>query len=48
MTAGGTSSLDEYNGGPWKKGNIKFPDMGALAKKLEEKGVRLASGFDSY
>ena len=32
--------LDEYNGGPWKKGNIKFPDMGALAKKLEEKGVR--------
>ena len=32
--------LDEYNGGPWKKGNEKFPDMGALAKKLEEKGVR--------
>ena len=32
--------LNEYNGGPWKKGNKKFPDMGALAKKLEEKGVR--------
>ena len=31
--------LDEYNGGPWKKGNEKFPDMGALAKKLEEKVV---------
>ena len=32
--------LGDYNGGPWKKGNEKFPDMGALAKKLEEKGVR--------
>ena len=32
--------LNEYNGGPWKKGNKKFPDMSALAKKLEEKGVR--------
>lgn len=29
--------LDEYNGGPWKKGNIKFPDMGALAKKTGRK-----------
>ena len=35
--------LDEYNGGPWKKGNEKFPDMGALAKKLEEKGVIIAN-----
>lgn len=32
--------LDDYNGGPWKKGNEKFPDMKALAGKLEEKGVR--------
>lgn len=32
--------LDEYNGGPWRKGNSKFPDMKALAEKLCNKGVR--------
>ena len=32
--------LDEYNGGPWTKGNSKFPDMKGLADKLAEKGVR--------
>ncbi|MBS6194095.1 MAG: alpha-galactosidase [Clostridiales bacterium] len=32
--------LNEYNGGPWRKGNEKFPDMKQLAKKLEQKGVR--------
>lgn len=32
--------LNDYNGGPWRKGNSKFPDMKALAEKLEEKGVR--------
>jgi len=32
--------LNEYNGGPWRKGNQKFPDMERLAKKLSEKGVR--------
>lgn len=32
--------LNEYNGGPWRKGNQKFPDMGGLADKLKEKGVR--------
>ena len=30
----------EYIGGPWKKGNAKFPDMKALADKLKAKGVR--------
>lgn len=29
----------EYIGGPWKKGNAKFPDMKALADKLKAKGV---------
>lgn len=32
--------LNEYNGGPWIKGNEKFPDMKALAEKLVQKGVR--------
>lgn len=32
--------LNEYNGGPWTKGNEKFPDMKALAKKLVQKDVR--------
>lgn len=32
--------LNEYNGGPWTKGNAKFPDMKALAQKLTAKGVR--------
>lgn len=30
----------EYIGGPWKKGNEKFPDMKRLAEKMKEKGVR--------
>ena len=32
--------LEEYNGGPWRKGNDKFPDLGALARELKEKKVR--------
>ena len=32
--------LNEYKGGPWTKGNEKFPDMKALAEKLVQKGVR--------
>ena len=32
--------LDEYNGGPWRCGNSKFPDMKGLADRLVEKGVR--------
>lgn len=32
--------LNEYNGGPWTKGNEKFPDMKDLADKLVQKGVR--------
>ena len=32
--------LNEYNGGPWRKGNRKFPDMEGLASKIEEKGAR--------
>lgn len=32
--------LDEYNGGPWRAGNDKFPDMKALAENLQAKGVR--------
>lgn len=32
--------LNEYNGGPWTKGNEKFPDMKALAAKLVAKGTR--------
>ncbi|WP_353948990.1 hypothetical protein ABNN70_05385 [Sporolactobacillus sp. Y61] len=32
--------LNEYNGGPWTRGNDKFPDMAGLAEKLREKGVR--------
>ena len=35
--------LNEYNGGPWTKGNEKFPDMKALAEKLVQKGVRPGS-----
>lgn len=31
--------LNEYNGGPWRSGNHKFPDMKALAQKLTQKGV---------
>lgn len=32
--------LNVYNGGPWRCGNSKFPDMKGLATKLVEKGVR--------
>lgn len=32
--------LNEYNGGPWTKGNEKFPDMKGLAEKMTAKGVR--------
>ena len=32
--------LNEYNGGPWTKGNEKFPAMKAMADTLVEKGVR--------
>lgn len=31
--------LNEYNGGPWRRGNSKFPDMKGLAEKLKQKGV---------
>ncbi len=31
--------LNEYNRGPWRSGNSKFPDMKTLAKKLTQKGV---------
>lgn len=27
----------DYNGGPWRKGNEKFPDLKRLAQKLDEK-----------
>lgn len=32
--------LDEYNGGPWRKGNAKFPDMSRIAQKMKNMGVR--------
>lgn len=32
--------LGDYNGGPWRCGNRKFPDMKGLADKLTAKGVR--------
>jgi alpha-galactosidase len=32
--------LNEYNGGPWKHGNAKFPDMAALAATLAGRGVQ--------
>ena len=31
--------LNEYNGGPWTKGNEKFPDMKALAEKFVRPGI---------
>lgn len=31
---------NRYNGGPWTKGNSKFPDMKKLAETMKEKGVR--------
>lgn len=31
--------LGEYNGGPWKHGNEKFPDMKKLAEKIKKKGI---------
>ena len=36
--------LNEYNGGPWTKGNEKFPDMKALAEKLVAKVFALVFG----
>lgn len=32
--------MDGYCGGPWRKGNERFPDMEGLAQKMKEKGVR--------
>lgn len=32
--------LNEYNGGPWYKGNEKFPDMKKLAYKIKENNCR--------
>ncbi|WP_055426688.1 glycoside hydrolase family 36 protein [Bifidobacterium aesculapii] len=32
--------LDDYNGGPWRNGNDRFPDMAALAAGIEARGVR--------
>ena len=29
-----------YNGGPWRAGNEKFPDMGALAREIAKRGAR--------
>lgn len=37
--------LNEYNGGPWRCGNAKFPDMKSLADKLISKGVRAGIWF---
>lgn len=31
--------IDEYNGGPWRKGNYKFPDMKGLAQNIRKKGA---------
>lgn len=31
---------NEYCGGPWKRGNCRFPDMKGLAEKLTHKGLR--------
>ncbi len=31
--------LDEYNGGPWRRGNARFPDMKSLAEKIRQKGA---------
>ncbi|RYM07105.1 alpha-galactosidase [Sporolactobacillus sp. THM7-7] len=32
--------INEYNGGPWTKGNRKFPGMKQLAEKIRKKGAR--------
>lgn len=32
--------LNEYNGGPWRKGNSRFPDMKGLAEKMIQKGAK--------
>ncbi len=37
--------LNEYNGGPWTKGNKKFPDMKKLAEKIKEKGAKVGIWF---
>lgn len=31
---------DGYNGGPWRSGNERFPDMAQLAERIAESGVR--------
>lgn len=32
--------VDGYNGGPWRTGNAKFPDMGTLAQKISDQDVK--------
>lgn len=32
--------LEEYNGGPWRSGNRKFPNMEKLAKDLKQRDLR--------
>lgn len=32
--------IDQYNGGPWRKGNEKFPDMKGLAEEIKKKNVK--------
>lgn len=32
--------INEYNGGPWNKGNEKFPDMKKLAKEISDRGCK--------
>lgn len=32
--------LGDYNGGPWRSGNAKFPDMAGLARRIADQGVR--------
>lgn len=31
--------LGSYNGGPWRNGNARFPDMGSLASSITSRGV---------
>ncbi|MGN1142423.1 MAG: hypothetical protein ACI4TF_14585, partial [Oliverpabstia sp.] len=31
--------IDGYNGGPWRKGNERFPDMKKLASQMKKRGV---------
>ena len=32
--------LEDYNGGPWRRGNQKFGDMGALADQIKAMGIK--------